>query len=499
MSIENQLIQDILSQINEYVYATKLFENRNRLELSAEIKNYFDPINKSIIPSKPITDFFNSEIIELRKLTFHNRSKESDDDYMYILRRLTKITFNNCTFLIRGLGLFDKEIYYHTCKFKADEHIINNCKVFEHKKYLYYDCEFFNDVLFACESRIIDIPLFRDCKFHGSIDSDKKIFKKRFFCNSTYNSKKSIPILNLHNCIFEDDFIINETNDDAEKKFRISDLNLSESIFMKKVNLSKCHIQELNLFNTKFKNITDFTDTRFFKNVNFKYTIFDEVSLFNNARIHTYLDFEYTIFKAKNNFLNIDAKILNRETARIIKNSFEQQNNIIEANRFYELEMIERENELIKEKNDGRKLCDWLVFKVHGLTSNHAQNWILPLFWIIYFTFIFGILRFINEQLSNIFEIILIDVVMLLFSIILSLYILKYKRIINFIFLGFFYFVYAFLTNDYALECFSTNINPFSIMRDDSELTFSLFIYKITIAYLIYQLIISVRQNTRRK
>ncbi|PUE66066.1 hypothetical protein [Arcobacter caeni] len=33
----------------------------------------------------------------------------------------------------------------------------------------------------------------------------------------------------------------------------------------------------------------------------------------------------------------------------------------------------------------------------------------------------------------------------------------------------------------------------------EKELTFGILIYKITIAYLIYQLIISIRQNTRRK
>ena len=46
-----------------------------------------------------------------------------------------------------------------------------------------------------------------------------------------------------------------------------------------------------------------------------------------------------TFFRKEVNFLLMDIKIDDRETARIIKHSFEQQNNIIEANKFYALEM----------------------------------------------------------------------------------------------------------------------------------------------------------------
>ena len=39
-------------------------------------------------------------------------------------------------------------------------------------------------------------------------------------------------------------------------------------------------------------------------------------------------------------------QVANRETARVIKNFYDNSNNIIEANRFYALEMEEREKEL---------------------------------------------------------------------------------------------------------------------------------------------------------
>jgi len=103
------------------------------------------------------------------------------------------------------------------------------------------------------------------------------------------------------------------------------------------------------------------------------------------------------VFKDEADFLDINSNkknrqmisVANRETARIIKNFHDKANNIIEANRFYALEMQEYEKELSLLKNP----LDWIVFKMHALTSDHAQNWILPLFWMINITFIYLLYR----------------------------------------------------------------------------------------------------------
>lgn len=49
------------------------------------------------------------------------------------------------------------------------------------------------------------------------------------------------------------------------------------------------------------------------------------------------------------------------------------------------------------------------------------------------------------------------------------------------------------------LDEITDKINPFSIMTSKDPITFGLLLFKVTIAYLIYQFIVSVRQNTRRK
>jgi len=71
-----------------------------------------------------------------------------------------------------------------------------------------------------------------------------------------------------------------------------------------------------------------------------------------------------------------------------IKNFFDSSNNIIEANRFYKLEMQAKEEEL--NKNHKSNFLEWLIFKTHDISSNHSQRWFLSLFWIVILTFIYS-------------------------------------------------------------------------------------------------------------
>ncbi len=59
--------------------------------------------------------------------------------------------------------------------------------------------------------------------------------------------------------------------------------------------------------------------------------------------------------------------------------------------------------------------------------------------------------------------------------------------------------IYIGYTDDIQFILFSNSINPFSVMSSNDNLTLVGLLFKVIIAYLIYQLIISIRQNTRRK
>jgi len=66
--------------------------------------------------------------------------------------------------------------------------------------------------------------------------------------------------------------------------------------------------------------------------------------------------------------------------------------------------------------------------------------------------------------------------------------------------IGLLIFTFIFIQlNAINWDFLANQLNPFSIMTGKEYLTFGGLIYKVIIAYLIYQLIISIRQNTRRK
>jgi hypothetical protein len=258
-------------------------------------------------------------------------------------------------------------------------------------------------------------------------------------------------------------------------------------------------VDEVYFYNCKFNDIVSFSDSIFYSKINLEHCYFKEFVDFSNLK-SSYLNLKTNLFEKKINFLNLDIiNFENRETVRIIKDSFEQQNNIIEANKFYALEMKEREKELKQDREEGKNFFEWLVFKIHGLSSNHSQDWVLSLFWILSFSFGYSFMSCVNSHLDTKLEYILTDAFIYIFVIYTSILIINYKKMNKFYLTGLFYILYVYLSKDFTLQTFSNNLNPFSIMTEFSQLNFSTMIYKITIAYLIYQLIISIRQNTRRK
>lgn len=263
-----------------------------------------------------------------------------------------------------------------------------------------------------------------------------------------------------------------------------------------------------NLGNTNFQKFVDLRESKFHINVNLDDSSFEDNVFFNQCKFSYELNLEDTIFYEKADFfkINLEKGVSNRETARIIKGSFEQQNNIIEVNKFYALEMKEREKELERDIKEGKNFFEWLVFKIHGLSSNHSQDWLLALFWIFIVGFIasyydFNLIQnskaeYIHYNLTSIFK-----TIGLIFIILFIDRLCKIKD--KFINISYFiissYLIYIYATEDYLLSLFSQTINPFSVMKTNDPINGIQLFFKIIIAYLIYQLIISIRQNTRRK
>ncbi len=312
-------------------------------------------------------------------------------------------------------------------------------------------------------------------------------------CNVYFYNCKFLALIdfsnlsNMKNILFEDCKFYEDT--------KFIKLNIDSEFILTHSTFYKACIINSSIFN----NLVDFTRTKF-NQLSLDFTKFKDITIFRKCEIEDTLCLVNTNFYDRVDFLDITLKMANRETARIIKDSFEQQNNIIEANKFYALEMKEREKEL-SWKND---FFEKLIFSFHGLSSNHSQNWLLPIFWIVFFGLLNSYFQPLNFYTMNYVDVLykefFVGLLASLTTFVFLLSLIQHKIYYNYVSSFFIIlFVYLVFTNDIYFSDFANSVNPFSIMTKGEELTFGILIYKIILAYLIYQLIISIRQNTRRK
>jgi len=350
-----------------------------------------------------------------------------------------------------------------------------------------------NNSFFHKEKMIFELKvIFKNCIFFEEANFQKIRFKKG---------------LSFENCIFEKGLNFKDIIFQINSKVRIqncskiTNANFENTTFKDLADFYGSTFQgSLNFERTNFENISVFTKVNFKEDVDFKYTTFGRLAQFKETIFEKKLNLEDTIIKEEINFLKVKTSndenlkvenIENRETARIIKHSFEKQDNIIEANKYYALEMEKKEKELTLKKH----FFEWIIFKFHKIFSNHSQDWFLVLLWIISISYIFYFIKintvyWIDEFLGFTFSLILL--------IFIYSYLIRFRN-----YLGKIYLISIFLLGSFSsltnINEISNLINPFSIMTKGEDLTFSMLVYKSVIAYLIYQFIISIRQNTRRK
>lgn len=448
----------------------------------------------------------------LEEINFPNFNPDDIGDFTRKLTRSECIEFRHCNFYGEFLGFENFYCCFFKCIFLKNISISN---IFNfNDTYLFINCKFARNIRFY--SAVIDSNIFENCIFKGSIIGNGIIFKGKIF-----NGIKSLEgDLDFNNSTFEKRFIIDQ------KDLIIKKLDLEDSTFKNKFKLQFQNIYDANFYNTKFEDLADFYKSKF-KKVNFERTNFEKISVFSNVKFNCKVSFKYSkfleigqfkdtifnkkldlrdsIFVGNGNFLGVsssknkiqDLNVANRETARIIKNFFDISNNAIEANKFYALEMEKREDELNKDRKKGKNYFEWLVFKIHGLSSNHSQDWLRALFWIITIGLMASLFNFYStKDVTGIFSSIIGFGLLLLCAIYLNK-IFKTSTKIEYGFLLFnFYLIYIYKTNDTFLTEFA---KTFSLIKNTNDITFIGLIFKIIIAYLIYQFVISIRQNTRRK
>lgn len=360
--------------------------------------------------------------------------KYLDSEYHQILTYIGGVGFQRCHFYSSSLNL-NSNTYYKSCNFRSDFIITPFPQFGIDEKYRYSSCIFKGNVYVSSLNNMKEMScnLFKECDFRKNItisnlsikrslfDLPKLIdnFEDKKFVENFNRFKKSYKIKNLTiiECSFESNFKLNGFDDDYIDKlklnnidFKVDDLVISsiriiDSKFNSKFEIKnrvvrdfkfensnvegvfdsfKSEIEKSYFYKSIFKGFAAFEqvkfgikdDTQVRHAAVFKYTTFESFSNFREAKFYSGLDFERVNLKEQPNFLKaiVEKNNTNRETFRIIKNSFDDVGNKLEANKFFAEEMAVYKKEL---DDDGDK-WDRLVYRANEEISDFGRSYIKP-------------------------------------------------------------------------------------------------------------------------
>jgi hypothetical protein len=522
------LLFDFYNEFINYIIK-QLFEHRKLLDDKYSQNEIATYLKSNRFMNDEYNEVLKKSIFIPSCIHFPERDERDTFDYLKILNLFGKIHFTCCEFYISSLNLDNVECFFQDCKFHERWTLYDYGVLENEDNVIYQTCEFNKTVSNYTPDKSTELAIYRfsqfdyTCKFNKNLQFDRAIFKNRLFNTEQNNflDENVIKILEFNKCIFEKEFKLNQYSIDEfiieDSKFNdrfefqsnsVNDVKIQNSKFEKISIFTNSNFSELYISDSMFKENIDFSGSIFGKknelaksSTTLKSVIIDKSVNFRNVKFYYGLDIPDTKINDLSSFLNADlaVKYTPRDTFRRLKHEFDSIGNIIEANKFYHKEMQKMEEDL--KKDLPKSFPEWIVFKIHDISSKHSQDWVSVLYWIIVITFLYSHLKVFWCQENTEYYIIPFVLNILVLTFVLhEAAILKNLNIIYKAFSGLIiYFIYAFITEDITLESFSNNINPFSIMTGHDILNFSTLIYKVIIAYLLYQFIVSVRQNTRRK
>lgn len=257
----------------------------------------------------------------------------------------------------------------------------------------FYNCKFVNLSLLSSEVKIVQIDL-----YSTFIDLFQIVIME-----IVNNENSKIEVHNSHikkimvqDAIIKSDFTIYTT--------KIDDITIKNVDFETLSEFNEVTFQdEFDFKEITYKGLTLFDKCIFNTKAEFEYIIFEKFTSFRGSTFNKGLNLDYTSGDKEINFFGInglesdESKLkTSRETYRIIKNNFEKNGNKIEANKYHALELDQKRREL--ERTKWQNLKEYIVFKLHDLSSEHSTNWFLALFWIFVVSFLTNI--GLNNELS---------------------------------------------------------------------------------------------------
>lgn len=325
---------------------------------------------------------------------------------------IKRIKFQNCEFntepIITNENVF--LIEFDNCIFNSIDDIstILLGTTHDNKQVYFYNCKF--DKFQLGDIRAImfnsNIKLCRFFLYGGEIDKfiiENIEIASKFYINKQYDDNNrlcKINTLNISNSIFKENFKLHNCEVE-EVIIKDVDFEKNADFYMSKFvsgakNEDFDEATEINFHALNFKSLALFGDVYFYKKFNLRYVTLEGYSHFRNAIFNEGLDLDYTNIQNEMNFFGaegLSSKLskqnTSQETYRIIKHNFMKLNNVIEANKYHSLELnthrrnIKFLDVLLECKLPIQNTLDWLVSIFHLLSSNYSKNWLFALGWIV--------------------------------------------------------------------------------------------------------------------
>lgn len=369
-----------------------------------DLRTILSPTGMAMI-TQEITEFLRGICVECDQIWFPGFIQGKSFDYSNILKLFGWNHFIRCTFSSGTIELLNSRLCFEKCVF------IKNWYIKDHIKWpeslaVYEKCSFLGKVALTFDAiarKTIWHSQFANCEFTGDIFLEGMTFKEPIFVydpNITERKQKFNKI-SIDNCTFDKPFEISGSKLD---ELRISICNfrslfLAESTTIKSTFVDNCRfgqlvsfkdstLEEFTISNTTFDEYTTFEGCSFGvqakvgnKPAEIAFVTFQSFCSFSEAKFLCGLNLRRVSMKESPNFLGvgIDSKSTDRETFRIIKDSFDKVGNFIEGNRFYKFEMLKRWEELSKQKRSWEKI----VYLLYKISSDFGQSIGRPLILIL--------------------------------------------------------------------------------------------------------------------
>ncbi len=377
-----------------------------------------------------------------------------------------------------------------------------------------YDLSYIYFYGFSIGDYFIDNTVDKDINFHGAI------FKSRtWFAGATFYGEVSFS-----QATFNFDTVF--TGVTFNKVVRFSYVTFNNIVYFE-VNTFK---GEAEFVEATFKGEVEFVEATFHYKASFNRATFHGVARFNGATFEKKVIFSEVKFK-QISITNIKAEDIllleikgldkngketiinknnfaNKESARIIKAHFEKQGNITEANKYFVIEQEKYIDELKDKENitEGGRVIKLIPLYLNKYISNFGTDWVrASLFLLLY-----GILAYCIFNIFRFYPNISCDAGLIVaFLVTLMAYGITYKEpklnTISIIFVTTTFILYFIWIYRWAgivdLNEITKMINPINAFKSDDTFKDHEFfgaIVRIGAATIIYQIIVSFRQFTRR-